>query len=166
MTETELVRQHIGVAFNIASDFFIPGASFDDVRQEALIGLLQAIRSHDPELGPFRPFAAKVIHRRLMDAVTAALRGKQLPLTQSVREGRDDDHALISIIDLIPDPNSDPADRFERRQELRNVLSALRALPPLERESLAHVMAGREYVGNKRLDNAAYRARAKLKAAA
>lgn len=166
MTESELVSQHIGVAFKIASEFFIPGASSEDVLQEALIGLLQAIRSHNPTLGPFRPFAAKLIHRRLMDAVTAALRGKQRPLTQSVREGRDDEYKLISIVDLVADPNSDPADRFERRQELRNVLSALRALPPLEREALSHVMAGREYVGDKRIDNAVYRARAKLKAAA
>lgn len=166
MNETALILEHRAMAYAIASDFYIPGATYEDVRQEALIGLLQAVRQHNPELGPLKPFASKVIHRRLMDAVTAARRGKQRLLTESARTGMNDDHELVPVLDVLPDLDSDPVDVIGKADDFRRLRLAVRCLSPLERTSLGRLLNGVEYVGEKSIDNALQRARRKLRAAA
>lgn len=64
---------------------FLAGGDYEDLVQEGMIGLLQAIRTFDPAQGvPFSCFAAICIRRRAVSAVRAAAAQKHQPLNASV----------------------------------------------------------------------------------
>lgn len=135
------------------------------VEQEAMIALWIAIRGYRPETGvPFGAFANVVIRRRLGSAIEAASAGKHRPLNERVRdEIATDDGDVLSILDTLPAPASDPARIVEDREWLAALLRIVREeLSPLERRALIHVVNGDPYAGDKSIDNAIYRARRKL----
>lgn len=71
-------------ALAIAAEWSIPGMDPDDVRQEALVALWVAAGKHDPERGPWPPFARLSIKARMRDLLQHANRqcraGTTLPL--------------------------------------------------------------------------------------
>lgn len=159
MTEEQQVRRWAPLAYRIAAGFYLPGADWEDVRQEALLGLLEAVRTHDPARGELGLHAAAVIRRRLVDAVIAARRGRRLILTDAAR-----------VVDDRP-AGGDVFALADARDELRGRLASL---SPLELGACVGSAAGFSYVeiagrlgvGVKQVDNAAQRARVKLRAAA
>jgi len=146
-----LWTKHRGIAIGIASQWFIPGASADDVRQEALIALWVACGDYKPEQGvPFPSFARMVIQRRLASCLKVATRpGKRL-LTESSRE----DWQLVSC------------DEQDARMALWDLVEATRTLTLLERTAVQRFVDGTYDSYDKRMDNALTRARRKLRAAA
>ncbi|HEY8723416.1 MAG TPA: sigma-70 family RNA polymerase sigma factor [Gaiellaceae bacterium] len=164
--EAELLQAHRGIALGIAAEFFLPGSDADDVRQEAMIGLLYGIRDWDPERGPLRPWLMLVVRKWLNTAVKAANRGKHLNLVHAVREVVAEDGDAWPAAELIPDPRTDA---LEMRATLASLLAALPSLSPLEREALTLVVNGYQYKtgpADKHYDNALQRARRKLLKAA
>jgi len=157
VTVPALWTKHRRIASAIAATYFIPGADRQDVEQEALIALWEACRSYDPDRGPFQPYAATVIRRRLVDAVKSATRHKALVLTTSARD-RDLPH-LHQV-----------TDRCETNEEIRQVLEAITRLTAWERHCVIGTASGLTYaeIGGpaKRVDNTLHRARRKLRAAA
>lgn len=159
MTEDELVRQWLPFACNVASrDYFLPGGDRDDVRQEAAIALLSAIRSYDKETGtPFSAFLVMVVRRRMSTMIRLAHGLKH--------------QALNSFTELNPETTAgsvDPAVLAEQRETLRRFAEC--PLTPLERRAVALTAVGATYeeVGGstKSVDNALQRARKKLREAA
>jgi RNA polymerase sigma-H factor len=167
MTESEVIERYSGLAQAMATRYFLPGGDDDDVRQEALIGLLSAARSFNGQ-GNFEPFAAMCIRRRLMDAITAANREKHRALNEALRDGKE------------PAISCDPADIVVARDEAFALLRRVKdELTPLERRSLIMLANGsthaeisaalggsgpnarRQY---RTVDNALLRARRKLAA--
>lgn len=145
MTAPALFTRHQGLARKIASDYHLPGADRDDVQQEALIGLWEAARAHDPSKGAFPAFAATVIRRRLASCLKSAHAQKHQPLTRSAR--------------TVPPVSVDDQ---ETRDRIRAIVAAVPTLTTAERKAVAdHLNHGRASD-----DNALYRARVKLKAAA
>ena len=68
-----------------ANLYFMVGADRDDVIQEGMIGLFNAIRTFDPGAGAtFKTFAELCVKRRIINAVKMAGRKKHLPLNESV----------------------------------------------------------------------------------
>ncbi len=68
-----------------ARPFFLAGGDSEDLTQEGMFGLLQAIREYDPETQvPFRSFAETCIRNRLLSAIRSATRQKHLPLNSGV----------------------------------------------------------------------------------
>lgn len=65
--ESELIQQHIGLAVWVAQSFVF-SLGPDDAKQEAYIGLLEAIRLYDPSRAKFSTFAAIIIRQRLSEA--------------------------------------------------------------------------------------------------
>lgn len=152
-----LWTKHRNVARAIAKDYFLPGSEGQDVEQEALIALWEAVRAYQPDRGPFRPFAEIVIRRHLNDQVRGATRGKALVLTTSARD-----------LDL---PHlHQVTDQCETREEIRRTLANVAALGAWERHCVIGVASGLSYaeIGGdaKRIDNTLFRARRKLRAAA
>ena len=165
--EALLVEQWRAFALWIARDYFIPGASHDDVRQEAMIGLLVGLRSFDPELGALRSFLHLAITRRLLDVIGTANRDKHRPLNQAVSGSVTTADGEVDIFDMLPAPGPSTEEQFEQQERVNAIIAAARKLTQLERESLLLALNGEAY-GHlpKRVDNAIARARWKLRRAA
>lgn len=171
----ELVCRYRERAELIARRFFFAGADTDDVRQEALFGILRAIRSFRPDGGAsFKSFVIMCVRRWLVTCTYDHGRGKRRVLSESVRSGRDEDGRVVAIADLLPDPCADVARVAEGRAELARIVEALPALTLAEEQALLAVANGHSYaeieasfgLGFKTVDNAVQRARRKLRSAA
>jgi RNA polymerase sigma factor (sigma-70 family) len=173
--EQELVQQLLPIAYGIARDFYAPGSARDDVRQEALVGLLYGLRAFDPKHGvPLERFVALTVRRQLMTFVTLAHRLKHGPLTDSVRASDDDEGETTAIVETLGDPHGDPHRALVARGDLDVFHAHLDRLSELERRAIIGVAVGASYaeiggapddVTFKRVDNAYERARRKMLAA-
>lgn len=165
MTVASLFTRHRPLATRVARDFYLPGSEHQDVEQEALIGLWDAAQRFNGT-GDFKAFAGMVIRRRLSSVLRAALAEKHRPLTRSVRVTRDDDTGEhVDYVEILPSTD-DPVAVLLAREQWERLCVAARTLTPVEREALELAIAGEPYAQSKRLDNAAVRARRKLRAAA
>lgn len=168
MTAIQLWTKNRRIAFNVAKDYFIVGSEAQDVRQEALIALWIAARDYKPERGPFAPFADMVIRRRLASCVKMANRQKHTPLNQSLRtivcpsgEERDIEEAAPHLHQVV--------NMAEGRANLALIIRAIDSeLSEFERECVIGVAVGMDYLDMgpvKKVDNALFRARKKLRKA-
>lgn len=81
MAEEDLVRRYRGLVFDRARPYFLPGAEQEDMIQEGMIGLCQAIYAFDEEKGAaFLPFASVCVTRQIISAVKRHGRQKHAPL--------------------------------------------------------------------------------------
>ncbi len=155
----ELITRHIRLVRVCARPLFLAGGDTEDLVQEGMIGLLDAIRSYDTHSEvPFASFAALCIRRRMYSAIRSAAAQKHAPLNESV-----------------PFPESaaapsDPEEELILREGTRERLDALREkLSPVERKVLTLFLEGCSYreisqrVGKplKSVDNAVQRIRRK-----
>lgn len=115
MTVPALWTKHRQIAYGVANQYFLQGADREDVEQEALVALWLAARDYDPARGPFKPYAALWVHRRLQDKVKAAGRLKHRQLTFAV-----------SLDDVAPieDPKLDVPRAVEARERLREAAAS------------------------------------------
>ncbi len=159
--EEELVNRYHRSVRMISRPYFLAGGDTEDLIQEAMVGLLKAIREFDPSRKvSFSAFAEVCIRNRIRSAITSAARDKHAPLNDSV--------PLDSSLPLCTD---DPEDGFisreaeaERLDRLKNLLS------PLERDILELFLRGLSYreIGVqvrrpvKSVDNAVQRIRRKV----
>jgi RNA polymerase sporulation-specific sigma factor len=166
-----LVARYDQLATGIASQYFLAGGDRDDLRQEARIGLLKAVRDYRIGAGTsFKTFAALCALRQVITAVKTATRAKHRPLTDSARVGVSESGEPIEILDLLPSELClDPYLIAVAREELERLARGAASLSDLERHWLGVVARGETvHVGgkNKTADNAIQRARLKLKEAA
>lgn len=83
--EEELIERYTRLVRICARPYFLAGGDSEDLTQEGLLGLLNAIRSYNPESGvKFRPFAEVCIRNRILEAVRSASRKKHDPLNGGV----------------------------------------------------------------------------------
>jgi RNA polymerase sporulation-specific sigma factor len=174
-TET-LIGRYRGLVVAIASTFFLPRGERDDLIQEGLVGILNAIdRYRRTSRSPFRAFAALCIRRQCMTAVKIANAGKQAPLNYADSFSRpvgDSDHNTVE--DLLGDPTT-PLDELISEQERATLFAVLdEELSDLERSAVVgRSIEGRSYeeiaaahgVHAKAVDNALQRGRMKCKRA-
>lgn len=168
--EEQLLREWRGIAYRIAGEFYLPGADRDDVRQEAMIGLLKGIRSYRPHLGANqRSFYAVCVRRHLIAALRIATRMRHEQLTRAARTVVSDEGDTVDILELCPG-GRDPFELVSGRERFERIRDRIGTLTPLEARSLLGVTAGFSYAeigGNaKTIDNAIARARRKLAVAA
>jgi RNA polymerase sporulation-specific sigma factor len=168
MTVIQLWTKNRPIAYGIARDFYIPGADRDDVTQEALIALWVAARDYQPESGPFRSFAALVIKRRLGSCVKMAQTYKHAALSTAVRTILSEDGDRQEIAGLLPYLHQ-VTDVVEDRERLALIIAAIKSdLTEFERECIVGIASGKGYLElgpYKKVDNALFRARRKLKLA-
>lgn len=83
--EEELVKRYLRPVRMCARPYFLAGGDSEDLIQEAMFGLLKAIREFDPcHDARFKTFAEVCIRNRIRSAVTNASRSKHAPLNDSV----------------------------------------------------------------------------------
>ena len=85
MAEEQLVVRYQQLTRACSRPYFLAGGDSEDLIQEAMFGLLKAIREFDPGRSvSFHTFAEVCVRNRIRSAVTAAARGKHTPLNHSV----------------------------------------------------------------------------------
>ncbi|MGI6212858.1 MAG: sigma-70 family RNA polymerase sigma factor [Anaerovoracaceae bacterium] len=83
--EELLIERYRPMAKNKSLKFYIAGGDRDDVMQEGMIGIFEAVRDYDPEKGTsFRAFAELCVNRRIISAIRKANRKKYRPLNESL----------------------------------------------------------------------------------
>lgn len=162
--EEALVMRYMRFTRACARPYFLAGGDSEDLLQEAMFGLLKAIREFDSGRDTsFRTFAEVCVRNRILSAVTAAARDKHAPLNHSVPM---EEQPLLE-----KDHVSGPEELFITREEEAERLAALnRKLSPLEQRILSLYLHGFSYreigeqVGrtDKSVDNAVQRIRRKV----
>ena len=164
MAEETLVIRYMRLARACARPYFLAGGDSEDLLQEAMVGLLKAIREYDPTRdAAFRTFAEVCVRNRIRSAVTAAARDKHAPLNYSVPM---EEQPLLESVH-----GADPEELFINKEEEAERLNSLnRKLSPLEQRILSLYLHGFSYreigeqVGrsDKSVDNAVQRIRRKV----
>ena len=161
--EEELVKRYFRSVRMCARPYFLAGGDSEDLIQEAMFGLLKAIREFDSRCDArFRTFAEVCIRNRIRSAVTNATRSKHAPLNDSIPF----ESPMLGI-------GASPEELYISREEETERLARLgKQLSPLERKVLQLFLLGLSYqeiskqVGRsiKSVDNAVQRIRRKVAA--
>ena len=116
-----LLEKYLVLVRGSARGFFLLGGETEDLIQEGMIGLYNAIEEFKGEGKSFKKFAEVCVSRRIIDAVKSSARKKNTPLNDGVAIEEEDewaDSALNPEEELI---FSD--DKRELRQKMSGVLS-------------------------------------------
>lgn len=160
----ELVKLYNGAFHSIASDFYAPGMTHEDLAQAARLGFLKAVRLFDRSRGmAFHNYAFQSIRMEVISAVKTATRGKHSTLNGA--------KTIDSLADgprpIEPMSSMTPERVIASRETFRELCTAVDGdLTSTERSAVLGVAAGQSYdeiaVGGKAVDNALQRARRKL----
>ena len=169
--EEVLVRRYYSVVRACARALFLAGGDGEDLIQEGMFGLIQAIREfRENRSTSFHTFAEVCIRNRLYSALRTAARDKNAPLNQSVSL----DHPLFDSNSYTPSASDvshiDPELLIADRDYVERVLENTRKqLSKFEAKILGYYLDGlscqeiAKIVGRnvKSVDNAVQRVRRK-----
>ncbi len=163
--EETLILRYTRIVRACARPLFLAGGDSEDLLQEGLLGLLDAVREFDSRRdAAFPTFARVCVQNRLRSAVRSAAREKHMVLNAAVPwEGQE-------TAEGGQGPEN-PEDLVIAREARREELARLgRELSPFEREVLGQYLEGLSYAEiaratgrpSKAVDNAVQRIRRKL----
>ena len=172
-----LLARYKQLVSKIARSYFLVGAEYEDLIQEAMIGLYKAIKNYDTKnSASFSTFARMCIERNIQSAVKVANREKNKALNGSVslsNQGEikinEDEDEEISIV--IPSSILSPDEKLEQSERIKQIKEQIVSLlSKFELEVLALYLKGYTYtqialklnMSNKRIDNALSRIKQKL----
>ena len=174
IAEEALVMRYNRLVRVCARPYFLAGGDSEDLIQEGMVGLLNAIREYDPGKGSsFRTYAETCIRNRILSAIRAAARDKHTPLNHYVSyetpllDGNTDSYPLSAS----RQPQQNPEDMLISREERRERLGTLKGqLSGFEAQILDLYLRGLSYVeiasevdrSPKAVDNAVQRIRRKV----
>ncbi|NLV98224.1 MAG: sigma-70 family RNA polymerase sigma factor [Clostridiaceae bacterium] len=174
---SELLRLYKGLVRSVAQPFFLQGGEKDDLLQEGMIGLLQAIQQYDPgQNTAFRTFARLVIQRSMLDAVRSASRKSHDPLNRSISLETEisdaESDSQIVLADMLEDDSPAPDQEVISTEQLEAFLAFMQNnLSELEQGVVKGLRLGMSYQeiavnlgrSTKSVDNAIQRLRSKLR---
>ena len=173
--EEYLLVKHKELVRREAHNLYISWGEWDDLLQEGMIGLLQAVREYSPENGAgFVTFAAICIRGKMLNAVTAANRKKHKIMEDYVSldspDFRDENGSGLYAAGRYDNPEQQVIERVDAG--LR-ILAIENCLSPFEKQVFREYMNGLDYreiaqkLGKtpKTIDNAFQRIRKKTKEA-
>jgi RNA polymerase sporulation-specific sigma factor len=171
-----LLRKYNGLVKAQAHTLYLIGADTEDLIQEGMIGLLQAIRGYNPEIGsPFFSFAKLCISRQVHTAITASSRKKHSPLNESISFNTPTNQdSQVTLGDTLQDLEefTNPEQMILMEESVSNIKKLfVQKLSTMEQEVLQDYLNGIGYVeiaermgkSPKSIDNALQRIRQKLK---
>ena len=175
--EDFLLKKYKDFVRSKARAYFLVGGDSDDLIQEGMIGLYNAIGHYDESMASsFMTYAAICINNKLISAVSADGRQKNAPLNGYVSiysSITDETGEEASLSDVLPDTeNINPeAIILNEEQEKLTINRLLDKLSALEKEILSYYMEGMSYseiaklIGKteKSVDNAIQRIRLKMR---
>ncbi len=131
--------------------YFLVGAEYDDLIQEGMIGLYNAVREYTPDRNvSFHAYADLCITRQILTAIKNASRKKHAPLntyvsfSQPIRDGSE---AEKTLADILEGSTSDDPEKALLGRETAEMLSydVQHLLSPLERGTLDLYLKGLSY---------------------
>ena len=172
-----LLERYKQLANKIARSYFLVGAEYEDLVQEATIGLYKAIEKYDMQNNAsFSTFARICIERNIQSAVKIANREKYKILNGSVslsNQGEikvnEDEDEEISIV--IPSTILSPDEKLEQSERLKQIKEQISSLlSKFELKVFILYLQGYKYtqiasklnMSNKKIDNAITRIKHKL----
>lgn len=170
--EEILVARYTRLVRSCSRPFFLIGGDSEDLIQEGMIGLMNAVREYDADkAASFRTFAEICIRNRLYSVLRSATRDKHSPLNQSVSLDTPffDSNSYTSGTSDLAQRN--PEEFLIDREHTQSLLSGVRKkLSEFEAKILGYYLDGlscreiAETVGKppKSVDNAVQRIRRKL----
>ena len=166
--EETLIRRYGRVIRNLVRPFFLTGGDSEDLIQEGMLGLLNAIRRYDPQVETsFRTFAELCIRRRLISALRKSAGTKNVSLDDclSLESSLFDENQ--SRNDNLRGPEELLIDREEAQKRYRNLLLLLSAYEQSVLRCFLRGMSYREIAeitkrSEKVVDNAVQRIRRKF----
>lgn len=168
MAKDFLLSKYKNLVVIKARAFYLRGGDFEDVIQEGMIGLFNAINNYKLDsIASFETFAALCINRQIFTAIKSANRKKHAPLNNSfslnILEG--DEGEFVSKLAQSPESILiDKEDIFFLETQMNSLLT------DLEKRVLAFYLNGLNYEeisrkinkNEKSVDNALQRIRKKL----
>ena len=175
--EDFLLKKYKDFVRSKARAYFLVGGDSDDLIQEGMIGLYNALGHYDESMASsFMTYAAICINNKLISAVSADGRQKNAPLNGYVSiysSITDETGEEASLSDVLPDTeNINPeAIILNEEQEKLTINRLFGKLSALEKEILSYYMEGMSYseiakiIGKteKSVDNAIQRIRLKMR---
>ena len=144
-----IIIRYRNFVYSKAKKFFLIGSEQDDLIQEGMIGLYEAVKSFKNEKASFKSFAGICIRRQMISAVKTATRNKHKPLNsyvsldKNVYDSENDAVFMDSILDKYPqNPEAIVIDK-ESLDGIENKIS--RTLSKLELEVLMYYLDGYSY---------------------
>ncbi|MGI6095581.1 MAG: sigma-70 family RNA polymerase sigma factor [Lachnospiraceae bacterium] len=166
--EPYLIDKYKSLVRKKAHTLYLMGGETDDLIQEGMIGLFQAVRDYSEEKkASFVTFANLCIDRQLYRAIQMSNRQKHQPLNTYVSLSRDPENAADGMHRLWQD---DPESIVIDKENAQIVQQKIRErLSPLERQVMDLYLEGRNYTeiaeilgkSPKSIDNAIQRMRGK-----
>ena len=172
LAEELLVTRYNRLVRTCARPYFLIGGDSEDLTQEGMVGLMNAVREFDASKeASFRTFAEICIRNRLYSVLRAAARDKHAPLNQSVPLDTPffDSNSYTSGPRNLAQRN--PEDDLIDREHTKSLLSGVRKqLSEFEAKILGYYLDGlscreiAQTVGKspKSVDNAVQRIRRKV----
>ncbi len=110
--EEFLIRKYTGEVRSKAHVYFIMGGDSEDIVQEGMIGIFNAIRSYDPSRGvPFKPYMETCISHRIFSAIQSAGRQKHSPLNESLSMSSEEYESSHAAESLSAAPGTNPEEQ-------------------------------------------------------
>ncbi len=172
-----LLDRYKVLASKIARSYFLVGAEYEDLLQEAMIGLYKAYISYDKNSkASFSTFARTCITRNVQTAVKTANRKKNQILNSSIsltnqgglqKQGDEDEDITL----IIPSNSLTPDEKLIESETLQSIKEKIKqCLSKFELDVLVLYLQGYSYtqiaqklnLTNKSIDNALSRIRHKL----
>lgn len=170
-----VILRYMNLVYSKSKAFFLMGADEDDIIQEGLIGLYNAIMKFNGDKFPFfKVFAGICVKRRIITAVKEASRKKHSPLNSyvSLDNNNFDDENNTTLLDVLtPDERQDPEAILIDRENMNGMEYKInKSLSDMELGVLFQYLEGRSYqeiaevLGKdvKAVDNAIQRIKKKL----
>ena len=172
-----LFKKYSKTIKSIASNYFFPGYSREDVIQEGRFGLYKAIRDYRPERAfSFKHFVRLCVARQIKATVKKTSGTKHKPLNYYVSLNKyvyDDEECATTLGDLIPSESIYEPNTYLLYKELFKNLKEIicKKLSKFERKVIKLHIKSNSYEGIadilgcevKSVDNAIQRARKKIK---
>lgn len=170
-----LIQRYESHVRAIAKSYFMTGGDREDIIQEGMTGLFEAIRDYRAnKLSSFRSFAELCITRQIITAIKTATRQKHIPLNSYISFNKpiysaDRDRTMLDILSGIG--VTDPEENFIQLEFSKNLRKKLnRVLSELEENVLNCYLEGKTYeemarefgIGIKSVDNAFQRVKRKI----
>ena len=173
--EVYLLNKYKGLVKKVASSMYIFGAEPEDLIQEGMIGLVNAMRDYDPGRdASFFTFAELCISRQVYNAVTASGRKKHAPLNTyiSLYSSENDGEDAQPLMEVVGEDSGNPEKILIDNETVHAIENFIENdLSTFERQTVELYQTGMGYADIARIlskdekstDNALQRARNKLK---
>lgn len=145
---SELAHRYKPLIKRLTRPYFLVGGDSEDLIQEGMIGLINAMQNYSESMScAFHSYAEVCIKRRILSAIKAANRFKHMPMNyrlslEELYTSENDGAYTLTDGQYEHEP-----ERLFIRQEEKNSIYALcqRLLTPLEKQVLSYYLKGLSY---------------------